>query len=325
METQNHKPVVVLGLLIGLATLAIVAKSSVAISAPIPANTDVSESFSADEGSIENSVTIDFPEAVNTFPFQINAEGDVVGRYLSAGKTHGFLRTAAGEWSTIDYPGSNFTVAAAINDQGDITGWYTLPSSSVRHGFLLMDGVFSSFDPPGSIFTNAVGINERGDIVGRYCTVAPCAPGSGNVLVFLLREGEFSTIAVPDAAEATAFKINDRGQIVGGFQTADLKDQIFLFTRGEFSVLSPPDGRPVSLDNGGINERGDIVGMYCETATPCGIGLTGTHGFLMNAGKFTSIDIPDAVATGVAGINARGDLVGSYSDGAHFHGFLLSR
>jgi uncharacterized membrane protein len=297
--------------------------------------------------------TIDVPGAINTFPFGINASGVIVGRYLtSGGTTHGFVRTAADEVCTVDYPGTsftiagvtnvctldfpgaNFTAASGINDQGDITGWYTLPGSGVRHGFLLKAGEAeaTSFDPPGSVFTNAVGLNDRGDIVGRYCALAPCAvlgSGHGSFRGFLLHDGVFTDIEVPGAIETTAFKSNARGQIVGGFQTSDLKEQIFLLSHGEFTAFAPPDGQPVSLDNGGINEHGDIVGSYCDTAIPCGIMLTGTHGFLVHAGAFTTVDITGSLgltvtATSIAGVNAVGEIVGSYSDGNHYHGFVLS-
>jgi uncharacterized membrane protein len=275
-----------------------------------------------------------------------------VGRYLIAGNvTHGFVRTPAGEVCTTDYPGAsftvagitnvctidvpgaNFTVVSGINAQGDIVGWYAKSGSPARHGFLLKAGELqpTTFDPPGSIFTNAIGINERDDIVGRYCT-SSCGSVSSVSHGFLVPEGNLSSIQsfdVPGAVTTTAFKINARGEIVGAFQTSDPKDEIFSLSPGALSVFAPSGAQPVSLDQGGINERGDIVGAYCDTAIPCGIVLTGTHGFLLRAGLFTTIDITDVpgvtvTATSAAGINARGEIVGSYSDGAHFHGFLLS-
>src|SRR5262245_16556838 len=297
--------------------------------------------------------TIDVPGGINTFPFGINASGVIVGRYLGAGNiTHGFVRTATDEVCTLDYPGTsfamagvtnvctidvpgaNFTVASGINAQGDITGWYTRPGSGVRHGFVLNVGELAPifFDPPGSVFTNAVGIDERGDIVGRFCAIAPCSPmgsGAGSFHGFLLHDGVFTNIDVPGAIETSVFKINARGQIAGGFQSADLKEKIFLMSQGEFTPFAPPGGQPVSLDQGGINERGDIVGAYCDAAIPCAITLTGTHGFLLRAGEFTTIDITGiagvtVTATSAAGINGRGEIVGSYADGTHFHGFVLS-
>lgn len=270
---------------------------------------------------------INVPGATVTLAIDINSDGFIVGRYASAGRTHGFMRSPNGDFTTIDFPGASFTVAAGINDPGTIVGQYALPTAPAeRHGFLLKDGVFTSFDPAGSVFTNALGINERGDIVGRYCTQLPCAaPGTGSYHGFLLHDGEFTTIDIPAALETDLFKVNSPGRIVGGFLTPDHKEQISLLTNGDSTVLAPPGGQPVSLDNGGINERGDIVGTYCDWALPCLLTPTGTHGFLISGGAFTTIDVPGASATAAIGINARGDVVGSYSDAKGVHGFLLSR
>ena len=270
---------------------------------------------------------IDYPGAAGTLAADINAEGAIVGRYSKAGLTHGFLRSPEGDFTPIDYPGSLLTVAAAINDDGAIAGQYSLPSAPTqRHGFLLKDGQFTTFDPPGSKFTNALGINERGDIVGRYCTLSFCGmPGSGNFHGFLLRDGEITTIDVPGALETDAFKISGSGDIVGGFLTPDRKEQFFVWSHDEFTTFALPGGQPVSLDNGGINERGELVGVYCDSALPCLIVPMGTHGLLMSSGNFNTIDIPGARATSALGINARGDIVGQYADATGNHAFLLSR
>jgi len=267
------------------------------------------------------TITIfDVPGAANTVPLSINADGVIVGRYRASGLVHGFVRSPSGDITTIDVPGANFTVTAAINNRGDIVGMYGVPSSPAgRHGFLLKDGVFTTFDPPGSTFTNAIGINERGDIVGRYAVGA--GPGHG----FLLQDGAFTTIDVPGATRTDAFGINDPEEIVGGFLTADHHAQIFVLSSGVYSVIVPPGGQNVSLDKGGINARGEIVGQYCDAAFPCNFA-PGTHGFLLTAAGFTTIDVPGASLTAAFGINASGTIVGSYVD-AHgaAHGFLLSR
>ena len=271
---------------------------------------------------------IDVPGATVTIALDINAEGVIVGRYAMAGQTHGFLRTPAGELVTIDFPGASFTVAASLNDRRDVVGQYALPSApSQRHGFLLKDGVYSSFDPPASTFTNALGINERGDIVGRYCVLSRCrAPGNGDFRGFLLRDGEFTNLDVAGAIETDAFKINGRGQILGGFVTASHEEELFVQKKNSLTMMALPNGKPVSVDTGGLNERGDIVGSYCDSAAPCVLTPFGTHGFLISGDEFQTIDIPGAVATTAIGINARGDIVGGYTDmNGKVHGFLLSR
>jgi uncharacterized membrane protein len=270
-------------------------------------------------------LTVDVPGASATRLFAINDWGAAVGRYESANRTHGFVRTATGELFTIDFPGAGFTVAGALNNHGEIVGWYSLPGAAVRHGFLLQEGEFTTFDPPGSTFTNPLGINDRGDIVGRFCTNASSAclePGNGDFHGFLLRDGEFTILDVPGSIETNAWKINDRGDIVGGFGTPDRRIELFVLGRGEFSTFPLPNGMPLSEDNGGINALGDIVGKYCD-ASPCKIGPTG-HGFVFSGGALTTIDIPGALATAAFGINARREIVGGYFDASKvLHGYVM--
>jgi uncharacterized membrane protein len=272
--------------------------------------------------------SLQVPGASFTFALDINESGVIVGRYAAAGLTHGFVRDEAGAYTTINFPGSIFTVAAAINDSGAIAGWYSLPASpGVRHGFTLQNGTFTTIDPPGSMFTNILGINERGDVVGRYCTVTPCLPpGNGSYHGFIYSDGAFTTIDVPGAHESDAFKIAASGTIVGGFTPIGGPEQLFVFSHDSFTTYALPNGKSITIDNGGANSHGDIVGGYCNAGFPCLLGPTGTHGFLLTShGEFSSIDYPDAAATGAAGINARGDIVGEWVDAsAVTRGFLLS-
>ena len=65
-------------------------------------------------------------------------------------------------------------------------------------------------------------------------------------------------------------------------------------------TIDPPgsvDTRPF-----GISPSRDIVGLY-KTAN----GVT--HGFLLSAGEYTTIDVPGAIRTNALAINARGDIV----------------
>jgi uncharacterized membrane protein len=310
--------------------IAMVAIASASIMLPTQTYIPAVQAQTADGGDSLSGTftTIDVPGATGTGVLDINAEGTIVGRCSIAGQTHGFMLTPAGELVMIDFPGASFTVATSINDRGDIVGMYALPSAPTqRHGFLLKDGTFTSFDPPGSTFTNALGINERGDIVGRYCVLSRCrAPGNGDYRGFLLRDGEFTNIDVPGALETDAFKINGSGRILGGFVTASHEEELFVQKKNSLTMMALPNGKPVGLDNGGVNERGDIVGTYCDGAAPCGITPFGTHGFLISGDDFRTFDVPGAVVTTANGINARGDIVGGYSDtSGRNHGYLLSQ
>src|SRR5262249_58563879 len=56
----------------------------------------------------QSFTSIDFPGATITRPFGINPRGDIVGLYVSAGVTHGFL-LSDGQFITFDVPGPTLT------------------------------------------------------------------------------------------------------------------------------------------------------------------------------------------------------------------------
>ena len=68
----------------------------------------------------------------------------------------------------------------------------------------------------------------------------------------------------------------------------------------------------------GINARGQIVGVYIDAARA-------PHGFLLDRGVCTTIDVPGAQGTQPNDINNRGQIVGQYEAGGAVHGFLLDR
>jgi hypothetical protein len=51
---------------------------------------------------------------------------------------------------------------------------------------------------------------------------------------------------------------------------------------------------------------------------------SGTHGFLLDQGSFTTLDVPGGFDTYPSGINASGQIVGSYIDAGGTHGFLAT-
>jgi probable HAF family extracellular repeat protein len=97
--------------------------------------------------------TLDVPGATFVSATGINAQGDIVGRYIAAGVTHGFL-WSDGTFYTIDVPGGTFTSALDINPRGDIVGNYR--SGGVTHGFLFSGGIFTAIDIPGASSTVVV-------------------------------------------------------------------------------------------------------------------------------------------------------------------------
>ena len=77
---------------------------------------------------------IDPSGSVATVLFGLNDKNWVVGRYASAGVTHGLFFLPPNNFFTFDYPGSTFTSLNGINDKGIICGRYV--ASGIAHGFL---------------------------------------------------------------------------------------------------------------------------------------------------------------------------------------------
>jgi len=91
-----------------------------------------------------------------------------------------------------------------------------------------------------------------------------------------------------------------------------------------FKTIDVPGAAATSPS--GINARGDIVGSYVDG--------TGSHGYVLRDGEFTTIDFPDAAGSVVAGTDARGigpsgEIVGSYTvvgePGVNVHSYLLTK
>ena len=214
------------------------------------------------------------------------------------------IRTSAGPGSTvapIDGPGATFTDANGINNRGEIVGSFV--NAQGMHGFVLRRGALTALDVPvQGALTIALGINDRGQITGAYRS-------QGLFHGFLWDRGTFTDIDAADAEDTYLHVINNRGQIVG-HSRRDVHSlaRAFLWENGNFTFLNIPGvlivGR--NKESLGLNERGQIVGSFQSQGV--------THGFLLDNGVVTQIDVPGAIATWASGINNRGLIVGSYLD-----------
>jgi len=186
-----------------------------------------------------------------------------------------------------------------------------LPGIAILAGAVAMAGLAApanassctQIDVSGAKSTAAMGINSRGDIVGQFTNVANATHG------FLMdhRTGQVTVIDAPGST-TTAIGINPQGDIVGRVDTHG-----YLLRNGQFATLQFPGS--TSTAGGGINARGDIVGIYNAG--------TVSHGFTLIDGVYASVDVPGATNTSVVGIDDSGDVAGNYvtPDGVT-HGFI---
>jgi len=206
-------------------------------------------------------------------------------------------------YTSIDPPASTSTIASGVNTSGHVVGYYT--DTSGMHGFLMSAGAFSAIDFSGASATTAAGINSAGQIVGTY--VANGLHG------FLLAGGSHTTLDFPGIPNATPSGINNSGQIVGSYNNGV---GFRGFVQSGNSLSSFAFGDNLHTEAYGINDFGSVVGIYADASG-------NQHGFLRQAGVFTSIDVPGASFTNATGINNAGKIVGFYGDSSGVHGFLL--
>lgn len=93
----------------------------------------------------------------------------------------------------------------------------------------------------------------------------------------------------------------------------------FLLSDGTFTTFNVPGALPNTTIAEGINNSGEIVGWFEDSA--------GEHGFLYANGVFTTINVPGSTGTQALGINNAGQIVGPFStssSGVQPQSFLYS-
>jgi uncharacterized membrane protein len=112
------------------------------------------------------------------------------------------------------------------------------------------------------------------------------------------------------------------GQMVD-FCRAVAATRAFRLDNGAYTTFAVPGAVLTTIFR--LNSRGQMVGTYVDAGggTPGGF----THGFLLEDGVFTTIDVPGPAGpldTEILGINNQGQMVGTYRDADDvIHGFVL--
>jgi hypothetical protein len=151
--------------------------------------------------------SVNYPGAPNTWLFDVNQLGAMVGSYSASGNvTKGFM-AVNGSYTAIGYPSAQTTYAMAINDSGVVVGSYA--SGFVSNGFLWQNGKFTTINFPGAKYGTAlVGINNTGVIVANHF--------SGDKTFGVIYEnGAFKKIIYSGAKYTMAGGINNNGLISG--------------------------------------------------------------------------------------------------------------
>jgi hypothetical protein len=288
--------------------------------------------------SVPIVINIDYPQSVQTQPVAISNTGAITGNYESRDqKTHGFLRSPDGSFTSFDRPGAVDTLGWSINATGQIAGTYS-DSSNVYHGFFRdADGTITSFDAPDAGTgpfqgTVAYNINPTGEIAGQ-------ASDNNGVSHAFVRHADGSFIApidVPGAGtgsdqgtySATVDGLNPRGMLVGNTIDSSGANHGYVLNADGSLLCSPFDvpgdgnGSGQGTVASGINQTGIIEGAWADSNYV-------SHGFVGRAcGPLRSFDVPGAgtgqsQGTGGGSINALGEITANWIDSNNVsHGFV---
>jgi uncharacterized membrane protein len=295
-----------------LAALPLTGCSGDALTAPVPRSPLLKPNFDRTAGAFDFT-TIDVTGATTTAPQGINASGDIVGSYVAGGVTRGFL-LKNGSVETIEVPGALLTVARGIGPGGEIVGNYRPPNAAsfVSFGFRRRpDGKFDPVSFPGYSHVIPQRVLPNGTVLG-------CAHENDLMASMVgMRIGSKGTDAISAFASMHNGATPDERRIVGLYANMDAgnRGEGYYIDDGIFTPFLIPGSTSTAAWD--VNPRGDIVGVFQNAS--------GTHGFLMSASGYTTIDFAGATATRAFGINARGDIVGTYVQGGVTHGFLARR
>jgi probable HAF family extracellular repeat protein len=104
--------------------------------------------------------------------------------------------------------------------------------------------------------------------------------------------------------------------------TADSSTRAFLrHKQGDVELLAPTGTIFPCSRARGINERGDVAGVFMIVNTPEECGRP-NHGFVFRQGAYDIIDPPGSLDTFVFGINDDGVVVGVFTaKNGDLHGF----
>jgi probable HAF family extracellular repeat protein len=128
-------------------------------------------------------------------------------------------------------------------------------------------GVFTAIKIPGDVSTTATGINNNGDIVG-FGTDA-----DGNTTSWLLHNGQLTAFQFPGGSDTEALGVNDHDEIVGTYDDGSgvmhgftLKAPLGPVSHWQSIDDTASNAMPGTTTVNGVNDAGDLVGFYTDTA-----------------------------------------------------------
>lgn len=199
----------------------------------------------------------------------INDEGTITGFYLDvSGVSHGFVRSAAGVYTSFDPPGSFQTFSFSINRSGTVTGSFY--GNGPEQGFVrTADGTITTFAAARSN-TISIAINASGVVAGYFFqnnnAYGFLRTPSGGITYFAAPGGMVQTVVAGiNASASIAGVLTDSSFTYHGFQRA---------ANGMMTRFEAPGAGVDGTAATGINDSGIITGYYYDASQVI-------HGFLL--------------------------------------------
>jgi hypothetical protein len=146
-----------------------------------------------------------------------------------------------------------------------------MDSSGARHGFVKIGTQYTSIDVPGYTATNASAINNAGQITVN-------ASKSIVADAFLYNGKTFKNISPPNQTYTYASALNNKGDVDGTYLDANNTPHGWLLHGGKYYKVDDPKGGEYGTEVDGLNDKLEIVGIYCGDAN-CGLLALGGIGF----------------------------------------------
>jgi uncharacterized membrane protein len=231
------------------------------------------------------------PPATNGVPVALNDVGGIAGTFVdSKSAGHGFL-LYHGKLTTFQFPGSISTTVNDMSRNGIIIGDFNVADDPSLHHYMVHAGGFHEITLPGhpnADFTVA-GVNSNGDIVGTINSET--LPANG----YVLHNGKITLLLVPGSDVTQPTSINDQGVVVGGSLASFVNENpAFMWKDGVFSNVSPP-GNDGFVTAAKVSNSGVVVGNFEDGDN--------THGFALDHGTYTQIDVPGFSDTFIPAVN----------------------
>jgi len=169
----------------------------------------------------------------------------------------------------------------------------------------------------GAVETDTYGINDSGAIAGDF------VDSSAVQHLMILKGTKLTKLddkncsTTPGAAGPAFYGINSAGTAVGWCTSATSGEPIgLMYAKGKLTEFTVP--KALETEGTGINDKGDIVGAFFDTAGA-------EHGFLLHAKKYTQLDAPKDSSTVAWDINNKGQITVYATNSSGFlDAFLLT-